>query len=489
MKITLFTALACALGFTAISQTPGESLTVNNVSPFMSDANHFFWDGQTPKSVAPTNSFTSTLFSMGLVFSGIDEGSNLRLASETYRQIGVDFWNGPISNTYDTDYDNQYSKVWSISLYDIRAHINNYANSGYVVSDIIANWPANGDESKGQSAILAPFEDLNTNGIYEPAMGEYPQIKGEQCILFIANDVRNTHTETGGQSIGLELVGMLYSYGKSGIDIVENTFFLNVDVRNKSDQDYTDFRTGIYLDGDIGGGGDYTGFDTNTATAYFYNATDSDPGAYGNRPPSQGLNFFNGHEIKSVFTTVNNPSVFDTSNEILIDSVMKGESIVTTDSGAAADKRMFVGSEGFALNAGDNTCFDVAFPFHQTEIENNAYASVTEMLAEMDALKTYYDQMNTTGCGEYEIGVDELKIKTFQIAPNPGVDIVSIALNNDALNGVLSIYNLEGQKIFQRDISNANASIKLDIRDYPSGMYLVELIQGNARATEKLMVR
>jgi hypothetical protein len=29
----------------------------------------------------------------------------------------------------------------------------------------------------------------------------------------------------------------------------------------------------------------------------------------------------------------------------------------------------------------------------------------------------------------------------------------------------------------------------LDIRDYPSGMYLVELIQGNARATEKLMVR
>ena len=45
-----------------------------------------------------------------------------------------------------------------------------------------------GDTSLGQAPYLAPFVDVDYDGLYNPALGDYPDVMGDQAIFFIFND-------------------------------------------------------------------------------------------------------------------------------------------------------------------------------------------------------------------------------------------------------------------------------------------------------------
>jgi hypothetical protein len=103
------------------------------------------------------------------------------------------FHGGPISTTqaYNTlAYSNEYhDAIWKVSKAEILDHQANVQNPGYAVPAAIANWPGNGDTSLGIAAQLAPFIDLNGNGLYEPSLGDYPDIRGDEAVYVITNDV------------------------------------------------------------------------------------------------------------------------------------------------------------------------------------------------------------------------------------------------------------------------------------------------------------
>src|SRR5690606_18073642 len=138
----------------------------------------------------------SSIFNANIWTSGIDNGGTLYLAANTYRQGGTDFWAGPVAdvynaviapNVYDSTYDHRYNKVWKVSKTEIDHHKLNYSNQNYVMPWTIEYWPGNGIASRGEADWLAPFADLNGNGIYEPHLGEHPIIAGDQAIFFMFN--------------------------------------------------------------------------------------------------------------------------------------------------------------------------------------------------------------------------------------------------------------------------------------------------------------
>lgn len=184
---------------------------------FLNDTNYF---------EVPKNSNRATIFAGALWASGIDDGGVLRVAANTYKQSGTDFWPGPVANTYDSLYDTKYQNVWKVSKQEIQNHIANYNNANYNMPWVIENWPGNGNVLNGEANRLAPFQDLNSNGTYEPQLGEYPIILGDQAVFFLFNDVRDTHTESGGQPLGLEFHAMAYSFSdNTNADLYNTVFF------------------------------------------------------------------------------------------------------------------------------------------------------------------------------------------------------------------------------------------------------------------------
>ena len=48
---------------------------------------------------------------------------------------------------------------------------------------------------KNISKHLAPFYDVDKNGIYDPSNGDYPLINGDQALWYVYNDVGAAHGE------------------------------------------------------------------------------------------------------------------------------------------------------------------------------------------------------------------------------------------------------------------------------------------------------
>lgn len=72
-----------------------------------------------------------------------------------------------------------------------QCHRNNVGNAGYQVPANIANWPGNGEVAFGYDANLAPYHDVNNNGIYDPAQGDYPKFLGDEALWMVYNDRGN----------------------------------------------------------------------------------------------------------------------------------------------------------------------------------------------------------------------------------------------------------------------------------------------------------
>lgn len=237
--------------------------------------NNFKASFEAPIGSGKHSIFSSTLWIGGLDANGYD---SLHFAGERYKQIGDDYWAGPVSDTYDEDYDLKWSRLWKIDVDQINHHIHHFQDPGYSPIDVIQNWPGNGDVAQGQLEKLAPFYDSNQNGTYEPMDGDYPLIRGTQAIYFIYNDDRDFHSESSGKKLGVEIHGMAYVFDEPGDSALWNSVFLHYDIFNRSDTTYTETYTGNFTDFDIGyAQNDYVICDVQRGAFIGYNGTDYDP--------------------------------------------------------------------------------------------------------------------------------------------------------------------------------------------------------------------
>src|SRR5690606_30980396 len=119
------------------------------------------------KATAVSSSFAGSIW-----LGGLDAGGQLKIAAMTYRQSGFDFWPGPLDTvnaSSDAATCQKYDQIYQVS----RNEVDLFVAGGPVTSNI-SNWPGNGDVSLKHGRRLAPFVDVNLDGIYDPAGGDYP---------------------------------------------------------------------------------------------------------------------------------------------------------------------------------------------------------------------------------------------------------------------------------------------------------------------------
>ena len=294
------------MGAGCLPATAQKELSVNNVRTIILNGGDMWWNLSNARYEVPKvqtgQVAKNSLFSGALWIGGITQG-NLRLAAQTYRQTGNDFYPGPLqidgSASISADRCKTFDKVWTVTRSQIAAHIDGDPLNAPVD---IQQWPGNG--STGEAKFLAPFFDANNDGVYSYDEGDYPTFnQGEaglasipdQMMFICYNDKGNIHTETQGLPLNLEF--RLQAFGFATNDEVNNMTFYKTTIINRGTEIIDSCVFGQWVDPDLGNYvDDYVECDVKRNLGICYNGDDNDEGilGYGLNPPSIGVNFFEG---------------------------------------------------------------------------------------------------------------------------------------------------------------------------------------------------
>lgn len=324
-------------------------LNLNNVRARINTGGDMWWDFETSKYEIPKNSRKTSMFAASLWIGGLDVNGQLKLAALRYRQVGNDYWTGPLTIDGTASIDQvtckKYDKHWKIS----RAEVEQFKafKAGlpvpvdYSIPRVIKEWPAHPiDGSTAQSFYLAPFYDANHDNVYNYNDGDYPYydftnelcptnpanlgtprptmesdtaiqnpanvkggmlvdqvLKGDQTIWWVFNDKGAAHTESKGEPIGLEIRAQAFAFATN--DEINNMTFYSYEIINRSTYTLTQTYFSQWVDTDLGYGfDDFVGCDVKRGLGYCYNGLEVDGSGkyneYGKQPPAIGVDFFQG---------------------------------------------------------------------------------------------------------------------------------------------------------------------------------------------------
>lgn len=355
--------------------TGSMDLDINNVRARINTGGDMWWDFTESKYEIPKGSRKTAMFSAALWIGGKDVTGNIKLAAQRYRSNGVDYWTGPLSvdgtaaitaSTCDA-----WDKHYKITKAEVLEFMANFSDPqpGYTLPQIIEQWPA---ESKvtGATNYLAPFFDFDGDLKYDPAQGDYPYydfnnslcptnpdrknpdgtykpmektmetlhgngnpavkggilvdqvLKGDQTLWWVFNDKGNTHTESKGDPIGLEIRAQAFAFATN--DEINNMTFYTYEIINRSTYTLTETYFSQWCDTDIGYAfDDYVGCDVPRGLGYTYNGKSQDGSgqfyAYEGNPPAAGVDFFQGPYMD--VDNEDNPKVDGAGNQICDESI------------------------------------------------------------------------------------------------------------------------------------------------------------------------
>ncbi len=365
----------------AASCTPATTtseIALNNVRALITTSGLLWYDkpeGNAAYEVPKTElrDGPKAIYAGGLWMGGLSPDNQLKIAAIRYRE-GNDFWPGPLTIGGDasvtSEVCNKYDRFYMTRKADAERHLAYYAclanpeecdvadefPDGYTVPATYYDWPAI-NTTPGYDTYLAPFEDFNNDGDYDPSVGDSPDydlnqvvscesrfrqdrvpLYGDQNFWWVVNDKGAQHTETGGQPIGMEIRSQAFAFSTN--NEVNNMTFYNYVLINRGTQTLTNTYFGQYADPDLGGSDDdFTGCDVQRGLGYVYNADEFDedrqgaPG-YGAQPPAIGIDFFEGP--------------FQDEDEV--DNPLAGQDGVTCDQAVALDG---IGYPGIGIGYGD----------------------------------------------------------------------------------------------------------------------------------------
>ncbi len=283
---------------------------INLVSTTILSGGDMHWDLSNPQYEVPKGSGKHSIFASSHWIGGIDAGGQTYVAAQTYRQTGIDFWAGPLDEMSIAPGDSTslyFDRVYKVSRWEIESFKNNFLNGTVSFQPCnnnvplsIINWPAKGNGIV--TGNLAPFIDVDGNGLYNPLTGgDYPDILGDQMLYKIFNDSLNLHTETSSDPMGIELRTSVYGFLCDNItpinEVINYTTFYKTEMINRSNKNYTDVYFGFWVDSDLGNAvDDYVGCDVGRNTAFTYNGDPDDEtgSGYGLNPPIMNVKVLHG---------------------------------------------------------------------------------------------------------------------------------------------------------------------------------------------------
>lgn len=176
---------------------------------------------------------------------------------------------GPYTTSamYDEILEAKYNRPYRVSRQMIQDHIDSVAfgSASYIPVWAIRNWPAHGDAALGQEENLAPFADINSNGMYEPMLGEYPSILGNDCVFSITH-----YRDNGNPNKALEFHSYVYTQLCDTTETFDHVMMRKIQVYSRGAEIDSLFFGGR-LNGRLGQIDDYAGTNIDLGMIYQYN--------------------------------------------------------------------------------------------------------------------------------------------------------------------------------------------------------------------------
>lgn len=506
-----------------------KSIDTNEVSVGLHAAGiHFMDDAWNSTYFIPQNSGNSTIRFGEFWIGGFDGSGNLHVAAQISRSVAYDFRPGPVTN--DAITAPHYNNVWRVSHNEILNHQANYNTPGYIAPTDILDWPGNGDTLRGEAWQLAPFEDLNLNGVYEPEFGDHPCIRGDEAVYAIYSDQLDEATGPGiGADMMVEFHTMLYAYKSvPGHPYLDSTVFNHTVIHARGLTDFSEVYVGHYIDFDIGHFyDDYLGTDVPRDLFYAYNGNGVDP-YYGVDPPAQGVLLLSSPQNAGLsstmfytdLTTATGQPLFDEHYYQAMTARWKDSThlVFNNNNGHAQGgpgtdcnymysagtdpnhpspsweewsanqlpgQRRSVGSSGpFDLDAGDRLEFDYAYVYGRQQFGGPA-GGIARLKQVSDLVESWWSQQNYP-CSSLTIGNVELDEPTLKIYPNPAHDRVNIVVNRPA-RAQWSLVSIDGRVLKQGHFDGLKGQI--DVSDCARGVYFLKVSGDGVELVERLIVQ
>jgi len=309
-KVKTITLIIGVLSIFPVGAQTFEHLDINNINARINANSYLFHnpDSSSSSYEFPANSGINSIFSARLNLASTDVNGQVIGHIPFTGVVGPHA--GPIMNPSDYATSGPaWDKVWKIDCSTIETFKEWYSCSedancdasanfpGYQIPQSILEWPAHGVSALGQSSQIAPFFDTDGDDFYDPNVGDYPLIKGNQAIFFIYNAKR---TQSILPSVQIEFRGLAYAYGNTGDSALDNTIFIDYEVINRSTATLANAQLGFDVDFDLGNASDdFIASDVARSAFYAYNGDSNDedgPGSlgYGANLAAQGVVFLNG---------------------------------------------------------------------------------------------------------------------------------------------------------------------------------------------------
>lgn len=494
-------------------------LEINNMKIPLFARGNLFRPGKIESHVAemPTGTNINTLFQQNLWIAGIDQNNELRLAAHTNENTGlsaIDYAIGPVSSAnYQEDFS-KYNHVWKVSKAEIASHIANYNSSDYSIHEDILNWPAHGDIEYGEAYHLAPFVDVNANGIYEPELGDYPEIRGDQALFAMFNDARYQHNASSGQKLYAEIHVMLYGYDSPGVDYLDNSFFVHYEIYNRSENlTFNDIYVSQFLNFELGYfNDDFIGTHVTKNIAYVYNGDSFDNHTsthlgYGDKPPvfgwallnqdyastrlisfdlspkigwpqtqqarfniMQGLNndgtalnygYFGtmgNQPTKFIYPGNSNPLFTEEWSEITIGSI-------------PSYRQMIASTVSHDFGPGDKICLDYAGVFSR-DYTSNIQHQLNHLFADVDGVQNIYNYENFN-CLNAPLSINETNNNTKLTMFASNIELTINRQEGYNKDVDLTIVNAMGQSVMHESMTPSETEKIIDINKLPTGVYFI----------------
>lgn len=532
------------------AQKPLESLAANNVQAGIGIGGNLFSNTQTATQTfahmeAPKGSGIFSFFTAALWITATDGNDNLKCAAQRYCQDGHDFFDGPITGSYNAAYDTFFRRVFKITRLQVEHHATLPPNTMSIgdVDSAILFWPAKGNSHVATSYgvnidnRLAPFIDVDGDGSYNPLKGDRPAICGNEAIFFVFNDARAAHGETGGAALGIEVRGLAEVFVDSSFGgfnapppakrAINNTVFVRYEIENKSVNPLFNLNVGMFADIDLGCfANDYVGCDTTRELIFAYNAAPVDNDCnglqgYKTLDVSTGIKRLNGSY--SSFNYITNGGTYDNDpstpeqydnylNALWLDGIPftvggngRPGSIPTkyiypgnpsnfndwTEKGVQippGDRRMMGASQLGNMSTGNIKVLEYAFITSMDSSADNL-TIVDTLKKDADEIQAFYDN-NLLPCRQgfqLPTAITEMKQDkslAFSVYPNPASSLLMV--ETSGMIELAEVRDMLGRMVLSQKANTGK--LLVDVSLLAKGVYLLKIESAGKTAVKRIVV-
>lgn len=509
--------LALSTSQTAIAQLAFSTkayLDINNIKAATLVHGDIWHDPDTKKVSCefPQGTGKHTNYQAALWMSGLDKGGMLHTSVNKYRN-GIDFWPGPLGATGSVTYSvaTDWARIWKVNASDIALYLSLPSHTLTNTPTSILEWPAKGNiYARGNAGAvltitddMAPFNDADLDGKYDPLKGDYPKIKGDQMLWWVFNDNGPAHTASATEPLGIEIKASAYAYSRG--TKADNILFYEFDLRNTSVLTYSDFRVGLFSDVDLGFPfDDYIAFDSSRRMGITYNAKGIDApnglNSYGAHAPVTGLTMLEvpgdglaGFQPLGTFTyfepSTTSP-IREPNNAMEYYRVLQGYNyngdpmpfpgryaypvsdgaVECLDNNPAGDRRFVMAAPAFVLMANSSTKLAMAFVVSDTTGTTcgspDIFGTITDLAD--TAWDIYFHPLPLS------VTPDPKMAQSFRMYPNPAQStlFVETGVSAGSYHERIRIYDATG-KLVQAAIQKENTRYIISVGHLPKGIYSV----------------